>query len=123
MWDALAAAYPDRRMLLIFHQRRIRDIEARHPGYMPWLEELRRAKALYATPVGSNDDWYWLYACVRAQVRGWGPARAPRRPRADAGAWARRAEARLPRGLRALAFVFPSVLPPAPSVGLAGAAW
>jgi proteinaceous RNase P len=72
MWDAIAKANPGRRMLLIFHQRRMREIEQYHPSYLPWIEQLRKERALFATPPGSNDDWYWLYACVRAQVRGGG---------------------------------------------------
>jgi proteinaceous RNase P len=69
MWDAMARAHPTRRMLLIFHQRRLREIEQYHPAYLPWIEGLKKERKLFATPAGSNDDWYWLYACVKAQVR------------------------------------------------------
>jgi len=71
MWEAVAAANPGRRMLLIFHQRRLWEIEQYHPGYVPWINSLKRDRALFATPAGSNDDWYWLYASVKAQVRVW----------------------------------------------------
>uniref|UniRef100_A0A2P2QL61 PRORP domain-containing protein n=1 Tax=Rhizophora mucronata TaxID=61149 RepID=A0A2P2QL61_RHIMU len=29
------------------------------------IEKWRKADALYATPTGSNDDWYWLYAAIK----------------------------------------------------------
>lgn len=30
------------------------------------LEQLREAGSFYAADYGSNDDWYWMYAAVRA---------------------------------------------------------
>ncbi len=68
MWDKVASNNPGRRMLLIFHQRRLKEIEQQHPSYLPWIEGLKKRRDLFATPAGSNDDWYWLYACVKAQV-------------------------------------------------------
>ncbi|KAK9269421.1 hypothetical protein L1049_001194 [Liquidambar formosana] len=29
------------------------------------IEKWKNADALYATPTGSNDDWYWLYAAIK----------------------------------------------------------
>ncbi|KAE8712002.1 hypothetical protein F3Y22_tig00110266pilonHSYRG00109 [Hibiscus syriacus] len=46
--------------LVILHQSRV----ARDPKNRQWLERWKRAGILYATPYGSNDDWYWLYAAV-----------------------------------------------------------
>ncbi|PPR93512.1 hypothetical protein GOBAR_AA27155 [Gossypium barbadense] len=46
--------------LIILHRSRI----ARDPNKRKWLERWQRAGVLYATPYGSNDDWYWLYAAV-----------------------------------------------------------
>ncbi|MBA0871531.1 hypothetical protein Goshw_027112 [Gossypium schwendimanii] len=46
--------------LIILHRSRI----ARDPNNRKWLERWQRAGVLYATPYGSNDDWYWLYAAV-----------------------------------------------------------
>ncbi|GMI80517.1 proteinaceous RNase P 1 [Hibiscus trionum] len=46
--------------LVILHQSRV----ARDPNNRTWLEKWKKAGVLYATPYGSNDDWYWLYAAV-----------------------------------------------------------
>ncbi|KAE8717896.1 Proteinaceous RNase P 1 [Hibiscus syriacus] len=46
--------------LVILHQSRV----ARDPNNRKWLEQWKKAGILYATPYGSNDDWYWLYAAV-----------------------------------------------------------
>lgn len=68
MWDTLEASHPNRRKLLIFHSRRMREIETDHPSYLPWIKQLQEERSLFLCPAGSNDDWYWLYACVKAQV-------------------------------------------------------
>ncbi|KAL4386027.1 hypothetical protein GQ457_09G027600 [Hibiscus cannabinus] len=46
--------------LVILHQSRV----ARDRNNGTWLEKWKKAGVLYATPYGSNDDWYWLYAAV-----------------------------------------------------------
>lgn len=35
-----------------------------------FIEELDASNNFYCTPFGSNDDWYWLYATVRAKAAG-----------------------------------------------------
>lgn len=52
------------------HNRRLRAPEAAKPEAIAFVEQLRANKELYATPVGSNDDWYWLFACVKAGAEG-----------------------------------------------------
>ncbi|KZV47662.1 protein RNase P 1, chloroplastic/mitochondrial-like [Dorcoceras hygrometricum] len=51
--------------LVILHQSRVTGGPAQHPSNKRLLESWKKAGALYATPPGSNDDWYWLYAAVR----------------------------------------------------------
>ncbi|KAG0498436.1 hypothetical protein HPP92_003127 [Vanilla planifolia] len=46
-------------------RNRIRGRLADVPRNTKLLESWRQAGALYSTPPGSNDDWYWLYAAVR----------------------------------------------------------
>ncbi|CAA0838507.1 Proteinaceous RNase P 1-chloroplastic/mitochondrial [Striga hermonthica] len=46
--------------LVVLHQ-------SRHPNNKKLLESWKKAGALYATPQGSNDDWYWLYAAVNSK--------------------------------------------------------
>jgi proteinaceous RNase P len=50
--------------LIILHKNRVNGGPAKLPQNQKLLESWQRAGALYATPPGSNDDWYWLYAAV-----------------------------------------------------------
>ncbi|CAO2838206.1 unnamed protein product [Amaranthus hypochondriacus] len=50
--------------LVILHQGRVNGGLAENPNTKRVLASWRSAGALYATPQGSNDDWYWLYAAV-----------------------------------------------------------
>ncbi|XP_010911060.1 proteinaceous RNase P 1, chloroplastic/mitochondrial isoform X2 [Elaeis guineensis] len=56
---------PSKKMpLIILHCRRVKGGPADNPNNKKLLETWQKAGALYATPPGSNDDWYWLYAAV-----------------------------------------------------------
>ncbi|KAJ8751530.1 hypothetical protein K2173_016763 [Erythroxylum novogranatense] len=56
---------PSKRLpLIILHSSRSSRGPAQHPNNKKLLEYWRKSGALYATPPGSNDDWYWLYAAV-----------------------------------------------------------
>nr|DAD39841.1 TPA_asm: hypothetical protein HUJ06_014164 [Nelumbo nucifera] len=56
---------PSKRMpLIVLHSRRVKDGPAQNPNNKKLLENWKKSGALYATPSGSNDDWYWLYAAV-----------------------------------------------------------
>ncbi|OMP05195.1 hypothetical protein CCACVL1_02016, partial [Corchorus capsularis] len=50
--------------LVILHQARVSGGPAGNPSNRKLLENWKKAGTLYATPAGSNDDWYWLYAAV-----------------------------------------------------------
>nr|GMD04820.1 proteinaceous RNase P 1, chloroplastic/mitochondrial [Ipomoea batatas] len=50
--------------LVVLHKNRVTGGPAVHPKNKKLLESWKKAGALYATPFGSNDDWYWLYAAV-----------------------------------------------------------
>ncbi|KAL5213760.1 hypothetical protein ABZP36_002912 [Zizania latifolia] len=50
--------------LIVLHKKRVNGGPAKLPHNQKLLERWQRAGALYATPPGSNDDWYWLYAAV-----------------------------------------------------------
>ncbi|GLJ26022.1 hypothetical protein SUGI_0499080 [Cryptomeria japonica] len=51
--------------LIILHNKRTRGGPADEPYTKQLFEDWRKSGALYTTPTGSNDDWYWLYAAVR----------------------------------------------------------
>ncbi|EPS67119.1 hypothetical protein M569_07653 [Genlisea aurea] len=53
--------------LIVLHQSRVHGGPAQHPNNKKMLDYWRDSGALYATPVGSNDDWYWLYAAVSSK--------------------------------------------------------
>ncbi|KAF2291951.1 hypothetical protein GH714_042293 [Hevea brasiliensis] len=56
---------PSKRLpLIVLHTSRVTGGPARNPNNRKFLEFWKKSGALYATPVGSNDDWYWLYAAV-----------------------------------------------------------
>ncbi|KAK8938995.1 Proteinaceous RNase P 2 [Platanthera zijinensis] len=50
--------------LIILHSKRHR-VLMDNPANRHILERWSAAGALYTTPSGSNDDWYWLYAAVK----------------------------------------------------------
>lgn len=60
----------DKPPLVVLHTRRTRQYPANKPKNTQLLNKWRARGELYATPPGSNDDWYWLYAAVVAGERG-----------------------------------------------------
>ncbi|KAL9344127.1 hypothetical protein Peur_064558 [Populus x canadensis] len=50
--------------LVILHKSRVTGGPAQSPYNKKLLERWKNSGALYVTPAGSNDDWYWLYAAV-----------------------------------------------------------
>ncbi|KAJ4951510.1 hypothetical protein NE237_028342 [Protea cynaroides] len=56
---------PSKRLpLIVLHQSRVYGGPAENPKNKKLIQSWKNSGALYATPVGSNDDWYWLYAAV-----------------------------------------------------------
>nr|GMC58781.1 proteinaceous RNase P 1, chloroplastic/mitochondrial-like [Ipomoea batatas] len=51
--------------LIILHNRRVSGDMMRKPSNKALAQKWRTADALYETPTGSNDDWYWLYAAIK----------------------------------------------------------
>jgi proteinaceous RNase P len=58
------------RTLVVLHTRRKGEPSARQRDNAAWLESLARGKRFWWAAPGSNDDWYWLYASVRARGKG-----------------------------------------------------
>lgn len=50
--------------LVVLHNKRCRAL-MEDPSNRQLLDMWRAEGALYTTPNGSNDDWYWLYAAVK----------------------------------------------------------
>ncbi|XP_047330674.1 proteinaceous RNase P 1, chloroplastic/mitochondrial-like [Impatiens glandulifera] len=51
--------------LIILHNRRITGDNMDKPVNKGLVEKWKNADALFSTPTGSNDDWYWLYAAIK----------------------------------------------------------
>ncbi|XP_042487559.1 proteinaceous RNase P 1, chloroplastic/mitochondrial-like isoform X2 [Macadamia integrifolia] len=51
--------------LIVVHNKRITGGKMNEPANRALIEKWKNADALYATPTGSNDDWYWLYAAIK----------------------------------------------------------
>uniref|UniRef100_K7L4S5 ribonuclease P n=1 Tax=Glycine max TaxID=3847 RepID=K7L4S5_SOYBN len=51
--------------LIILHNKRIKGDKMDEPINRALIDKWNNADALYATPTGSNDDWYWLYAAIK----------------------------------------------------------
>ncbi|WVZ01451.1 hypothetical protein V8G54_027520 [Vigna mungo] len=50
--------------LVVLHNKRLRGL-MENPSSRKLVEEWMNNDALYTTPNGSNDDWYWLFAAVK----------------------------------------------------------
>lgn len=53
--------------LVVLHNKRLRAL-MENPSQRKVVEEWMDKGVLYTTPTGSNDDWYWLYAAVKAKI-------------------------------------------------------
>ncbi|KAJ9538684.1 hypothetical protein OSB04_031417 [Centaurea solstitialis] len=53
--------------LVILHNRRVTGDKMDEGLNKSLVEKWKTADALYATPTGSNDDWYWLYAAIKSK--------------------------------------------------------
>ncbi|XP_020111001.1 proteinaceous RNase P 2 isoform X2 [Ananas comosus] len=50
--------------LIVLHNKRVLSL-IENPSNRQLIETWRAEGALYTTPSGSNDDWYWLYAAIK----------------------------------------------------------
>ncbi|KAJ9691498.1 hypothetical protein PVL29_013625 [Vitis rotundifolia] len=56
---------PSKRLpLVILHRSRVTGGPAQNPNNEKLIQSWKKSGALCATPVGLNDNWYWLYAVV-----------------------------------------------------------
>ncbi|KAK5817152.1 hypothetical protein PVK06_022075 [Gossypium arboreum] len=64
--NAIRQKLPSRRWpLIVLHNKRITGRKMDEPVKKALIEKWKNADALYSTPTGSNDDWYWLYAAIK----------------------------------------------------------
>ncbi|XP_020585739.1 proteinaceous RNase P 1, chloroplastic/mitochondrial-like isoform X2 [Phalaenopsis equestris] len=53
--------------LILVHNKRLFGGKMNEPLNKKLVEKWKNADAIYATPTGSNDDWYWLYAAIKCR--------------------------------------------------------
>lgn len=53
--------------LVILHSGRVKGQHSWNPKNKMTLNHWKESGALYVTPQGSNDDWYWLYAAISSK--------------------------------------------------------
>ena len=68
--DRVTADYPHLKPLVVLHINRTRGPAASTPKAKALLKTLTERKQFQAAPMGSNDDWYWMYAAVAAGSKG-----------------------------------------------------
>lgn len=54
----------------VLHESRVNAPWAKQPPARRLLQRLAAEHSFYCAPHGSNDDWYWMYAAVRAGAHG-----------------------------------------------------
>ncbi|DBA87294.1 TPA: hypothetical protein ACH3X1_004352 [Trebouxia sp. C0004] len=68
--DQLGRTHPNLHPLMMLHVGRTKGPAAECKTGKTLLASLKKRHAFYATPTGSNDDWYWMYAAVKAGPKG-----------------------------------------------------
>jgi len=64
--DRLHETHAELRPLVLLHVNRTKAPAAQSSAAVALLDRLRAENCFFATPAGSNDDWYWMYAAVAA---------------------------------------------------------
>ncbi|CAO2038027.1 unnamed protein product [Urochloa humidicola] len=66
--DAIRQRFASRKWpLIVLHNRHLTGERIKKPSNHKLVEKWRQENSIYATPNGSNDDWYWLYATIRCK--------------------------------------------------------
>ncbi|KAL6888117.1 hypothetical protein ACP4OV_009143 [Aristida adscensionis] len=66
--DAIRQRFPSRkRPLIVLHNKHLTGERMKKPSNHKFVEKWKQENCIYATPTGSNDDWYWLYAAIKCK--------------------------------------------------------
>jgi proteinaceous RNase P len=68
--ERVGECHPDLKPLVVLHINRTRGPAASNAKARALLNSLTDQNRFYAAPMGSNDDWYWMYAAVVAGTNG-----------------------------------------------------
>ncbi|KAL6629553.1 hypothetical protein ACP70R_029318 [Stipagrostis hirtigluma subsp. patula] len=66
--DAIRQRFPSRKWpLIVLHNKHLTGEHMKKPSNHKLVEKWKQESCIYATPTGSNDDWYWLYAAIKCK--------------------------------------------------------
>uniref|UniRef100_J3LBP4 ribonuclease P n=1 Tax=Oryza brachyantha TaxID=4533 RepID=J3LBP4_ORYBR len=66
--DVMRQRFQSRKFpLIVVHNRHLTGERMQKPSNRKLVEKWKQSNAIYATPTGSNDDWYWLYAAIKCK--------------------------------------------------------
>ncbi|TVU32603.1 hypothetical protein EJB05_24341 [Eragrostis curvula] len=66
--DAMQQMFPSRKPpLIVLHNKHLSGEHMKKPRNQRLVEKWKQANCIYATPTGSNDDWYWLFAAIKCK--------------------------------------------------------
>ncbi|KAF0933731.1 hypothetical protein E2562_019208, partial [Oryza meyeriana var. granulata] len=66
--DVIRQRFQSRKFpLIVVHNRHLTGERMQKLSNRKLAEKWKQSNAIYATPTGSNDDWYWLYAAIRCK--------------------------------------------------------
>ncbi|GAB2219747.1 hypothetical protein Droror1_Dr00007384 [Drosera rotundifolia] len=63
--DGIRTVLQSKWPLIILHNRHIYNDSLSKPANKALIEQWKAVDAMYTTPAGSNNDWYWLYAAIK----------------------------------------------------------
>ncbi|KAL6783820.1 PRORP1 [Auxenochlorella protothecoides x Auxenochlorella symbiontica] len=66
MVEHLGTVFPGKKPLVVLSAGRAQRIQKLDPALRTFFAKLEEQGSFFVTPFGSNDDWYWMYAAVRA---------------------------------------------------------
>jgi proteinaceous RNase P len=70
MLEKVKELWPNRKPLVVLHNRRLHHFTKDSKANAALVDKLKNNHEIFASPSGSNDDWYWIYAAVLSGENG-----------------------------------------------------
>ena len=70
MLEKVKELWPNRKPLVVLHNRRLHHFTKDNKANAALVDKLKSNHEIFASPSGSNDDWYWIYAAVLSGENG-----------------------------------------------------
>ncbi|KAL5665033.1 hypothetical protein ACJX0J_025141, partial [Zea mays] len=66
--DAIRLRFTSKKWpLIVLHNKHLIGERMKKLNDHKLVQKWKQENSIYATPTGSNDDWYWLYAAIRCK--------------------------------------------------------